>query len=104
MSGHHLFTIWKKQRAVNLKVYDMALFKKPKKNIRTRNIEKDDDDVGNSENVLSSVDEKESSLLSVKISKKRDKEKDIQRSKQTTLLSFGDEEGENFFFLLPSFY
>ncbi|EEB13700.1 predicted protein [Pediculus humanus corporis] len=58
----------------------MALFKKPKKNIRTRNIEKDDDDLENSENLTNDV------------SKKRDKEKDIQRSKQTTLLSFGDEE------------
>lgn len=77
----------------------MALFKKPKKNIRARNIEKDDEEFGNGENAINNTEENKTSLTNIKLLKKKDREKDIQRSKQTTLLSFGDEEGKNSIFL-----
>lgn len=72
----------------------MALFKKPKKNIRARNVDNDDDDIGGNENVPVGLEEKESNSSSVNPQKKSSKDKNIGRCKQTTLLSFGDDEGE----------
>lgn len=71
----------------------MALFKKPKKNIRKRNTENDDEDLGDNENGFNNGEENEAPSVSLKASKKKEKEKTAHRSKQTTLLSFGDEEG-----------
>ncbi|KAK6641265.1 hypothetical protein RUM44_012974 [Polyplax serrata] len=72
----------------------MALFKKPKKNIRARNVDNDDDDIGGNENVPVGLEEKESNSSSVNPQKKSSKDKNIGRCKQTTLLSFGDDEEE----------